>query len=274
MKVGIIMNVQEVIEAILSDSCGDMRLEKTGDQLICGNPNTEVRGIVTTFMATIDVIKRAIEDGANMIITHEPTFYTGRDELDWLEDDPLYLAKKKLIEENNIVIWRYHDYMHMAKTDRIYDGLLKEIGWEHNLQEENQPFIYKINEVTLAELARFFKQKLSMDVIQIVGNPEMKCSKVGVLVGGGSLGLGREQMPMELMRNHNLDVMVCGEITEWTLCAYVNDATMLGMDKGMIVIGHERSEESGMKYMAEWLKPLVKNIPVTFIDAKEPFLYL
>lgn len=268
------MNVQQVIETVLSDSCGDMRLEKTGDQLICGNHNTEVQGIVTTFMATIDVIKQTIAVGANMIITHEPTFYTGSDETDWLEDDSLYLAKKMLIEENNIVIWRYHDYMHMAKTDRIYDGLLQEIGWENNLLEKNSPFTYEINEVTLAELAGFFKQKLSMDVIQIVGNPEMKCSRVGVLVGGGSLGLGREQMPMELMRNHNLDVMVCGEITEWTLCAYVNDATMLGLNKGMIVVGHERSEEWGMKYMAEWLKPLVKDIPVTFIDTKEPFLYL
>ncbi|GIO15553.1 hypothetical protein J19TS2_51080 [Cohnella xylanilytica] len=37
--------------------------------------------------------------------------------------------------------------------------------------------------------------------------------------------------------------MVCGDITEWTLCAYVNDASMLGMNKAMIVVWHERTEE-------------------------------
>lgn len=88
------------------------------------------------------------------------------------------------------------------------------------------------------------------------------------------MGLGREQMPIELMRDKNLDVMVCGEIVEWTLCAYVNDAKMLGLNKAMLVIGHERSEESGMKHMAQWLQPLVEGIPVSFIDAEEPFIYL
>jgi len=268
------MNVQQVIDAVISDSCGTIRLEKTGDVLVSGSPDTEVTGIVTTFMATVDVIRQAIACGANMIITHEPTFYTGVDELDWLQDDPVYQAKRKLLEDYRIAVWRYHDYMHMAKTDRIYDGLIKELGWENELLEKHPPHTYQIDEVTLTELGGFFKDKLGMDVLQIVGDPEMKCSRVGILVGGGSLGLGREQMPMELMRNKNLDVIVCGEIVEWTLCAYVNDARMLGLHKAMIVVGHERSEEWGMKFMAEWLKPLVHGLPVTFVDAKEPFLYL
>ncbi|XOK63453.1 Nif3-like dinuclear metal center hexameric protein [Paenibacillus elgii] len=267
------MKVQQVIDAVLKDSCGDFRLSETGDRIMSGSPDTEVTGIVTTFMATVDVIKQAIACGANMIITHEPTYYTGKDETDWLQDDPVYAAKKKLIDENQIVIWRFHDYMHMGKTDRIYDGLLKEIGWENHMLDGN-PHTYQIEEVSLAELASFFKRKLSMDVVQIIGKPEMKCSRVGILVGGGSLGLGREQMPMELMRNMNLDVMVCGEIMEWTLCAYINDAQMLGLNKAMIVVGHERSEEWGMKFMAEWLQPLVHGIPVVFIDAREPFTYL
>lgn len=268
------MKVEQVIEAVLTDSCGTFRLEKTGDRLVSGSPDMEVTGIVTTFMATVNVIRQAIACGANMIITHEPTFYTGDDETVWLQDDPVYLSKRALLENHRIAVWRYHDHMHLAKTDRIYDGLLKEIRWENNLLEKDSPHAYKFEEVTLAELAGFFKEKLGMNVIQIVGDPEMKCSRAGILVGGGSLGLGREQMPMELMRDKNLDVIVCGEIVEWTLCAYVNDARMLGLNKAMIVVGHERSEEWGMKYMAEWLKPLVNGIPVSFVDAKEPFVYL
>ncbi|WAH37062.1 Nif3-like dinuclear metal center hexameric protein [Alicyclobacillus dauci] len=268
------MNVNDVIEAVLAECGVTTRLEKTCDVLISGTADTEVHGIIVTFMATIDVIKQAIACGANMIITHEPTWYTGLDDTDWLHDDPLYVAKQRLIEENQITIWRFHDHMHLGKTDRIYDGVLREIGWEDNLLEKHPPHTYQIEETTLAELAAFFKQKLSMDVIRIIGNPDIKCKRIGMLVGGGSLGLGKEQMPMELMWDKDLDVMVCGEITEWTLCAYVNDAAMLGLNKGMIIVGHERSEESGMKFMAEWLKPLVNDIPVSFIDAREPFIYL
>jgi len=76
------------------------------------------------------------------------------------------------------------------------------------------------------------------------------------------------------MHDQRLDVMICGEITEWTLSAYVRDATTLGFNKAMIVVGHERSEEPGMKKLADRLQPLLEGIPVHFSDAGEPFIYL
>lgn len=268
------MKVQEVIDRILLDCCGGKKLEETCDVLASGHMEMEVKGIVTTFMATADVIKEAIALGANLIITHEPTYFTGKDHTDWLTEDAVYVEKKKLIDEHQITIWRFHDHMHMADTDRIYDGLIKELEWDAFKADTNSPWIYELESTTVKELAQYLKNKLGMKTIRVVGNPEMSCSRVGILVGGGSLGLGREQMPMELMNEKNLDVMLCGEITEWTLCAYVNDAAMLGLKKAMIVIGHERSEEWGMKHMAEWLAPLVEGVPVSFVDAKEPFHYV
>ena len=269
------MKVNEVIDRILTDSCGDFRFENTCDLIISGSGDTEVKGIVTTFMATVDVIREAIETGHNMIITHDPKYFAGADRTEWLKDDKVYIAKKKLIDDNKIVIWRYHDHMHIAKTDRIYDGLLNEIGWkDYLIKGQKHPHCYEIEETTLFDLAQFFKKKFSMNSVRYIGDPDMKIRRVGILVGGGSLGLGREEMPMELVREMELDTVVCGEITEWTLCAYINDASMLGFNNGMIILGHERTEEWGMKYMADWLKPLVEGIPVTFISAGEPFGYI
>jgi putative NIF3 family GTP cyclohydrolase 1 type 2 len=94
------------------------------------------------------------------------------------------------------------------------------------------------------------------------------------MVGGGSLGLGVENMPMIYMKERNIDVCICGDITEWTLSAYVRDASQLGINKGMIVLGHERSEECGMKHLPSWLKSITGDLPVSFIDAKEPFTYI
>jgi len=269
------MRVGDVIEAVLSDSCGARRLERTCDVLAAGDANAEVRGIVTTFMATVDVIRRSRELGADMIITHEPTYYTGPDRMDWLAGDPVYLAKKRLLESTGISIWRYHDHMHMAKPDRIYEGLLDELGWHDRLiPGQAAPHAYEIEPMSLAELAGFFKAKLGLPTVRIIGNPGIACRRVGILVGGGSLGLGCEEMPMEFMRDMDLDVVVCGEITEWTLCSYVNDAGMLGMNRGLVIVGHERTEEWGMKRMASWLPGLVGGIPVSFVSAGEPFSYL
>jgi putative NIF3 family GTP cyclohydrolase 1 type 2 len=268
------MNVRKVVEIVLALN-GGRKFEKTCDQLIEGNWEDQVTGVVTTFMATVDVIRRAIVMDCSLIITHEPTYFTGLDQTDWVKDDPVYKKKKALIDDNKISIWRYHDHMHGGKTDLIYSGVLKDLGWENYRNKELAlPHCYTVPPTTVVALAGFLKKTLGMKVIQIVGSPDMKCSRIGILVGGGSLGLGREEMPARLMHDEQLDVMICGEITEWTLSAYIRDAAALGLNKAMIVVGHERSEEPGMKELAARLQPLLKEIPVSFADSGEPFIYL
>ena len=268
------MNVREIIEVILAVN-GGRKFEKTCDQLIEGSWDVQVTGVVTTFMSTVDVIRKTIALGCNLIITHEPTYFTGSDRIDWIKADPVYQKKKALFDDNRISIWRYHDHMHSGNTDLIYAGLLKDLGWTDYLDRKfPQPHCYTIPSTSVTNLTEFLKKTLGLRVIRIVGNPEMKCSRVGILVGGGSLGLGQEEMPARLMNDEQLDVMICGEITEWTLSAYVRDAAALGFDKVMIIVGHERSEEPGMKEMAKWLQPMLKNTPVHFLDAGEPFVYL
>ncbi|PAF11579.1 transcriptional regulator, partial [Shouchella clausii] len=50
-------------------------LEKSVDKLVFGDPSTDVKGIIVAFVASHYVIQRAIDMGANLIITHEGTFY-------------------------------------------------------------------------------------------------------------------------------------------------------------------------------------------------------
>ena len=276
------MTVQEIINAIICKTgLEPLPADKTCDQLMTGHPDQEVTGIATTFMATVEVIRQAADLGINLIITHEPTWFTGRDDIDWLVGDPVYLAKKELIEQKGIAIWRFHDHMHFAAEDGIFAGIDREFGWQAyrmapagSIMPGHFDGCYQIPKTTLAELCRFFKQKLSMDVIQIIGDPGQTVERVSILPGGGSLGLGSESMPMRLMRERNLDLIICGEILEWTLPAYVRDATQLGMGKAILVLGHERSEEPGMKHLASWLQPIAGNLKVVFLDAKEPFQYL
>jgi len=268
------MNVREVVEVILEIN-GRNEIKNTCDQLIEGDWDRQVTGVATTFMATVDVINRSIAMGCNLIITHEPTYFTGSDRTEWLKSDPVYQRKKALIDDNRISIWRYHDHMHIGKTDLIYTGLLKYMGWTDYLDTGiPQPHCYTIPSTSVTDLVGFLKETLGMKVIRVVGDPDMKCSRVGILVGGGSLGLGQEEMPARLMHDRQLEVMICGEITEWTLSAYVRDAAALGFSRAMIIVGHERSEEPGMKALAERLQPLLRGIPVHFSDAGEPFVYL
>src|SRR3954469_22239136 len=49
------------------------------DTFKAGDPATIVTGVVTTSMATLDVLQKAVQAGANLIITAAPTFYSRAD---------------------------------------------------------------------------------------------------------------------------------------------------------------------------------------------------
>ena len=273
------MTIQQFIEAIVQKSGVQLDPAQTCDQVVWGDTDQEVRKVATTFMATVDVIREAIRIGANLIITHEPTWYTGHDTVDWLENDEVYAAKKKLLENSDLVIWRFHDHMHMAAEDGIYRGFDKKMGWgpyrlPHRGAGAEFDGCYELPATTLRGVADRFHEKLGMDVLQIVGDPEMPVSRVGVYVGGGSLGLGVEERPMQHMRENALDLIVCGDITGWTTVPYILDAQALGISRAMLILGHERSEEMGMEFLGEWLRDIAEGIEIVFIDAKEPFRYI
>mgnify|MGYP000438630052 CR=1 FL=1 len=92
------MTVREIVDKIIEKTGVEpLPEDKTCDHLMTGSWDMEVKGVVTTFMATVDVIKEASALGANFIITHEPTWFSGADDTEWLLEDPVYLEKKKII---------------------------------------------------------------------------------------------------------------------------------------------------------------------------------
>jgi hypothetical protein len=57
---------------------------QTVDNIIAGSVDLPVLGIATTMMATLDVVQRAAAAGRNMVITHEPTFFSHQDKTETL----------------------------------------------------------------------------------------------------------------------------------------------------------------------------------------------
>ena len=69
----------------------------------------------------------------------------------------------------------------------------------------------------------------------------------------------------------DVDIVVVGEINEWETSEYARDAARQKKSKALIILGHANSEEPGMKYLAEWLRPMVPSIKITFVPAGDPF---
>jgi putative NIF3 family GTP cyclohydrolase 1 type 2 len=238
----------------------------TVDTFKAGSPDTPVTGIAVTMMATMDVLQRASAKGLNFVITHEPTFYAHLDTPEGMpESDPVWVEKRAFIEKHGMVVWRFHDHWHMRKPDGIEAGMVRSLGWEKFQSPENQ-HMFVVPETTVKKLAEELANKLGSPVVRVVGEAEMKVTKVGF--SPGAAGFERETHALE---RDDVQVLLVGETREWETVEYAADAVTQGRNKALIVIGHIPSEQAGMEECTRWLKGFVKTVPVEFVAAKQPF---
>ena len=165
------------------------------------------------------------------------------------------------LEENNMVVFRYHDLPHAANVDLIEAGFSADLGWsEFEIGEGKFQSPFK----SLGELVDFLKSHFQTSTIRVVGDRNMAISTIGIQLGAA----GRLTQVSRL--NEEIDVLIIGEAREWETIEYARDALEMGGNTALIVLGHADSEEPGMEYVAKWLKELIPEVPVQFVPAGNP----
>jgi putative NIF3 family GTP cyclohydrolase 1 type 2 len=239
---------------------------ETVDKIVAGRADVPVHGIATTMMATFDVLQRAAAAGKNLVITHEPTFYSHFDTPDGFRDDSLYKEKQAFIAAHDLAVFRFHDHWHLMNPDGIQTGMMRELGWQKNLVAPEK-WRYEFPSTSLEQFVASMKQRLNVRSMRVVGDPKLPVRRVATRWGYASL------LPdlRTLLDRSDLDLLVIGETREWELIEYVQDQISAGRHKALIVVNHVVSEQAGMKYCAEWLRAFVSEVAVDFIATQEPF---
>lgn len=267
------LTIQNIIDQIIAEVTGKHQpplepFTDTVDVIKVGDASQPVTGIATTFLASQEVIQKAMQAGANLIIAHEPVFYNHLDRVDWLQENGVYQAKRRLLEESGMVVWRFHDYWHTHQPDGIYVGLIQRLGWENYFDPAQEAPIFTIPSMTVGELAAFLKTSLGAAAVRVVGDLDMPCSRVGFLVGAG----GAEWAINFAAQEPAVDALVCGEGGgEWETCEFMRDAITQGKKQALLLVGHAASEEPGMAYLVDWLRQRFPGIAVQHIPVGEPF---
>lgn len=261
------------------------------DSWKAGDPEAECTGIVTALVPTVNVIRKASALGANLLIVHEPTFYTSQDGPGWFEDFPnrVYAEKRQLLEESGIAIWRDHDHMHFHQPDSIFTGVLKGLGWEDRAHVDHSTgcyahYLVNLPEMTLEALCHHLMHAIGMNGLRYIGKPDMPVRTVALV---GHLfpedhGLKhRDGSPAEYsvqvikVLEEQADVIIPGEVIDWTVLSYVRDAVQQGRNKAVINLGHLNWEELGMQYAAEWIGRLVdRQVNVTYVPSEDMYQFL
>lgn len=241
--------------------------DETVDTFKDGDSNTVVTGVAVTMMATLDVLQRAAAAGANLVITHEPTFYDHFDRLEELERerDAVTAAKRAFIREHGLVVVRMHDHWHRRHPDGIAIGMARALEWERYRDPQSE-YRFRLPETRVAELAADIRRRLGAPTLRVVGDPNQRVTRVTLVPGAAPFDMQRHAL-----QQPDVDVVVIGEAREWETVEYVADAITAGQKKALIVIGHIPSEQAGMEEFARWLRTFVKDVPVSFVPAADPF---
>ena len=246
---------------LIIKNTGSALIPNTVDVIKEGNPDTQITGIVTCMFATMEVLKQAVNKNCNLIIVHEPLYYNHLDETKQFQNDPVFLEKKRFISDHKLVIWRFHDYIHSMKPDGIETGMVAKLGWK-NYAVNGSTNQFVLPETTLKELLKNLKQIFPKNTFYVVGDPEMKLSKVRFAAGAPG-----SATHIRLLEDKNVDVIIGGEAQQWETYEYTRDAVDQGRKKAVIFLGHIPSEEAGMDYCSTWLKSFIKDIPIIFIES-------
>ena len=234
------------------------------DTFKAGGPDTEITGIATTCFATLDVIRRATAKGLNLIVPHEDTFWNDRDDVTIVQADPLYTRKRLLLTAANIAVFRLHDHMHAQRPDFTYVGSARVVGLDPGREDPPGSHRFVIPETTLGALAADVRRRTGSRGMRVVGDPKSVVRRV-------RLGVGYASPPID---DPEVDVLISGEQQEtdgtFDSQPYAADAAVIGINKGVILLGHTVSEEAGMFEMAQWLKAIVPELPVELVAGGEP----
>jgi len=240
----------------------------TVDRIIIGNPETAVRKIGTCWMSTWDACKKAVDSGVNVLITHEPTFYTHRDLGEvpgFLEKKPEYTRtqyllqiekKKKWINDNGLVIIRHHDTLDALPEKGIPFAFGQFLGFKDSdiIAARTYYNVYKFNKQPASLFARSLAGKLrelGQPGIAFYGDQSREVSSVGI-------GTGWICDPMDYA-DLKPDVFIAIDDVVKT-----HIQTVYAEDTGhpLIVINHGVSEEMGMRSLNQIIKNKYPDIEV------------
>lgn len=260
------MKANEIMERICAFGLPDWEFNPNGDCCKAGDPEKEVQKLAVTTFPSTDTIKKAAEWGADMLLVHEPLYY---DHLDAYSTKKLQSEKRELIEKSGMCIYRFHDHAHFCPKDFIATGMIRQMGFDADVEYitpgQNTRLTLK-QPMTALEVAKHLEEKLGLRHIRICGARNIPATVITGMFGAPD-GI------LELLQSDDTQIIIAGEVCEWTMAEYARDAGLMGHNKTLLILGHAGSEEGGMLYISDWIKEMLPELEIRYFPCGEVYTY-
>lgn len=251
-------------EQLMNLLIGEANLGKpTVDTCKHGDLKKEVRKVGVCLTATPDVLRAARDWGADLLITHECTYY---DHFDTPRPDPITAKKRELAESCPFVLWRFHDFIHHneGRPDGIHMGFLEKLGVKYAY--DGSRFADLAEPTTPRELAKRISERLGIPHPRIAGDPNLPVSRIALYLGAcGS--------QVDAFSSDDAQLCIVGELCEWREVEPIRDAAQLGIPKALLLLGHAASEEPGMALLADGMQKHFPELDVRFFPCGDLISY-
>ena len=242
---------------------------RTSDHFLFGDPETEVKNVAVGWMATIPNLKRALELGCNLFITHEPLYVGIPNEFgvytavgNMLELDDPWVLKGKWMEEQKIVVFRCHDVWDDFPEIGIHGAWAKWLGLDDLVYSEKFYEVHRVgdgdNGLKLGDLAKKIVEKtkiIGQDVVQVIGDLDKKVSKIAI--GTGAITNYRH---MHMM---GADVLLLTDdgTKLWESAQWSEDSEV-----PIIIVNHATAEEPGIRALAKYIQAQYPDLKINPIE--------
>jgi putative NIF3 family GTP cyclohydrolase 1 type 2 len=234
--------------------------EPSVDRIVVGDPETEIAHIGTCWLPYWDTCRQAVRDGVNLLLVHEPTFYTHWD-LDEKSPDLFGASpagkeaygkavriKKDWILANKLVVIRCHDVLDKIGGFGIPHAFGRLLGFGSGDIIRSKPFynVYRTAPQPAIEAARAIASKMTQvgqPGVAFYGDKNRTVDSVGV-------GTGCFSDPIEFMdMAPALFIAIDDVVRTWTQTVYARDS-----GHPLVVVNHGATEEAGVRGLAEFLQ--------------------
>jgi putative NIF3 family GTP cyclohydrolase 1 type 2 len=242
------MKAQELQAYLRSLNGGWMDIERTVDTFKSGVPEAEITAIAIGWMSYTWALKKALDLGCNVFITHEPTYYDHYDSSqEVFQRLPDVRKKKQFIEERGLIILRCHDLWDQFPAEGIADswGELLQLG--KPIDGHGYFRVYDVAGKTAGEVAQQVARAASafgQPAVQLIGSPDQPVTRA--FTGTGAITpLG------EAVVTYQADLAICSDdgFVYWRDGAYAIDTNL-----PVILVNHPVSEEAGLMSLAHHLQ--------------------
>lgn len=231
------MNIEKIITLInnFAPLQSQESWDNSGFQII--SKKNDINKILLCLSITDDIIKQALENNCDLIISHHPLFFI-----------PFVFNK-------NISIYSAHTNLDKADggtTDTLISNLNLQVS------EKIGEFTRLVNleeEITLNNFVKILKEKLNIKNIRVVNNLGVNKIKKIAFCAGSGIDL------LEEAKEQSIEVFVTGDVKYHT-----------ALESNVIIvdIGHFESERPVLKTIKEILEPL--GVGVLIANEKSPFI--